>query len=99
MLTACISGEVSVDSPITDFVNPIIHVIESAPIHDLLVKMQKERVHMAILSDEYGGTAGLSPLKTLLKKSSEKSVMNLISMKSMKSANSATAITCLTARS
>nr|WGD73612.1 CBS domain-containing protein [Bacillus subtilis] len=46
VLTACISGEVSVDSTISQFVNPIIHVIESAPIQDLLVKMQKERVHM-----------------------------------------------------
>nr|WGE02783.1 CBS domain-containing protein [Bacillus subtilis] len=43
VLTACISGEVSVDSTISQFVNPIIHVIESAPIQDLLVKMQKER--------------------------------------------------------
>ena len=44
---------------IHSFINPIIRVIETIPIHDLLVKMQKERVHIAILMDEYGGTSGL----------------------------------------
>jgi CBS domain containing-hemolysin-like protein len=41
------------------YIRPIIKVIETAPIQDLLVKMQKERIHMAILMDEYGGTSGL----------------------------------------
>ena len=37
-----------------------------SPIHDLLVKMQKDRVHMAILMDEYGGTAGLVTVEDIL---------------------------------
>jgi CBS domain containing-hemolysin-like protein len=41
------------------YVRPIIRVIDTVPIHDLLVKMQKEQIHMAILMDEYGGTSGL----------------------------------------
>ncbi|WP_428909406.1 hemolysin family protein [Niallia sp. Krafla_26] len=41
------------------YIRPIIKVIESAPIQDLLAKMQKQRIHMAILMDEYGGTSGL----------------------------------------
>ena len=41
------------------YIRPIIRVIDSIPIHDLLLKMQKERIHMAILMDEYGGTSGL----------------------------------------
>ncbi|PWW28281.1 CBS domain containing-hemolysin-like protein [Cytobacillus oceanisediminis] len=48
------------------FINPVIHVIESIPIHDLLVKMQKERTHMAILIDEYGGTSGLVTVEDIL---------------------------------
>ncbi|MDL2029751.1 hemolysin family protein [Bacillus subtilis] len=47
-------------------INPVIHVIESVPIHDLLVKMQKERTHIAILVDEYGGTSGLVTAEDIL---------------------------------
>ncbi|MDA6082813.1 CBS domain-containing protein, partial [Escherichia coli] len=48
------------------FINPVIHVIESIPIHDLLVKMQKERIHIAILMDEYGGSSGLVTVEDIL---------------------------------
>lgn len=48
------------------FINPIIRVIETIPIHDLLVKMQKERIHIAILMDEYGGTSGLVTVEDIL---------------------------------
>ncbi|RTR28406.1 HlyC/CorC family transporter [Robertmurraya yapensis] len=48
------------------FINPVIRVIENVPIHDLLVKMQKERIHMAILMDEYGGTSGLVTVEDIL---------------------------------
>ncbi|WLR52165.1 hemolysin family protein [Bacillus tianshenii] len=51
---------------ITQYTRPVIQVIESIPIHDLLVKMQKERTHMAILIDEYGGTAGLVTVEDIL---------------------------------
>ena len=49
-----------------NFVNPVIRVFESMPIHDLLVRMQKDRIHMAILSDEYGGTSGLVTVEDIL---------------------------------
>lgn len=49
-----------------DFINPIIQVIESVPINDLLLQMQKERVHIAILIDEYGGTSGLVTVEDIL---------------------------------
>lgn len=48
------------------FINPIIHVIETIPIHDLLVQMQKEHTHIAILMDEYGGTSGLVTVEDIL---------------------------------
>jgi CBS domain containing-hemolysin-like protein len=55
-------GKKTLDS----YIRPIIRVIDSIPIHDLLVKMQKERIHMAILMDEYGGTSGLVTVEDIL---------------------------------
>jgi len=49
-----------------EFINPVIHTIETTRIQDLLQKMQKERIHMAILLDEYGGTSGLVTVEDIL---------------------------------
>ncbi|WP_181556951.1 hemolysin family protein [Thermaerobacillus caldiproteolyticus] len=66
ILTDCIQTPEAVEKKLDDYIRPIIQVIESIPIHDLLVKMQRERVHMAILVDEYGGTAGLVTVEDIL---------------------------------
>lgn len=65
VFTEYIKGK-NVETSIQEYVRPVIQVIESIPIHDLLVKMQKDRVHMAILMDEYGGTAGLVTVEDIL---------------------------------
>lgn len=51
---------------LSDFINPVIQVIETIPIHELMIKMQKERMHMAILIDEYGGTSGLVTIEDIV---------------------------------
>ncbi|MFC4558704.1 hemolysin family protein [Virgibacillus kekensis] len=51
---------------IDQFIRPIIHVAENTPIKQVLVQMQKERIHMAIVIDEYGGTAGLVTVEDIL---------------------------------
>ncbi|MER2090947.1 MAG: hemolysin family protein, partial [Sporosarcina sp.] len=52
--------------PVTNYMQPVIHVIETMPIGDLLLKIQRERIHMAILMDEYGGTSGLVTIEDIL---------------------------------
>ncbi len=51
---------------IKTYTKPIIQVIETSSINDLLRLMQKNRTHMAILIDEYGGTAGLVTAEDIL---------------------------------
>ncbi|WP_202079246.1 hemolysin family protein [Caldalkalibacillus salinus] len=51
---------------LNDYVRPVIEVLETIPIHDLLIRMQKERRHLAILIDEYGGTSGLVTVEDIL---------------------------------
>ena len=65
LLTASLLVE-SEGFSVEGFINPVIRVIDTIPIHDLLLKMQKERNHMAILIDEYGGTAGLVTVEDIL---------------------------------
>lgn len=48
------------------YIRPIIRVIETVPIKELLVKMQKERNQIAILVDEYGGTSGMLSMEDIV---------------------------------
>ena len=66
VMTDIIGNESLSSQTLENYTRPIIRVIETIPIHDLLVKMQKDRVHMAILMDEYGGTSGLVTVEDIL---------------------------------
>lgn len=66
IMTDLIGNENLSSQTLANYTRPIIRVIETIPIHDLLVKMQKDRVHMAVLMDEYGGTSGLVTVEDIL---------------------------------
>jgi CBS domain containing-hemolysin-like protein len=51
---------------VSDSMRPAKFVPEAKEVSDLLREMQEEKFHMAIVVDEYGGTAGLITLEDLL---------------------------------
>lgn len=52
--------------PMIHYIRPILSVLETTPIRVLLEQMQKESIHMAILTDEYGGTSGLVTIEDIV---------------------------------
>jgi CBS domain containing-hemolysin-like protein len=54
------------DSPVTEVMRPPAFVPETKKVAELLREMQQKRNHLAIVVDEYGGTAGLVTLEDLL---------------------------------
>lgn len=52
--------------PITEFMRDAFFVPETKRVPDLLREMQAEKNHMAVVVDEYGGTAGLVTIEDLL---------------------------------
>lgn len=51
---------------VNELLQPVMSVPDVMPINKLLRKMQQERVHIAILLDEYGGTSGLITIEDII---------------------------------
>ncbi|WP_199553765.1 hemolysin family protein [Sandaracinobacteroides hominis] len=51
---------------IPDLIRPVLYVPPSMPVVDLLTEMRRERTHMAIVVDEYGGTDGLVTIEDIV---------------------------------
>jgi len=54
------------DIEIREFLRPVHFVPETKKADDLLREMQKDKVHLAVVVDEYGGTAGIVTLEDLV---------------------------------
>jgi CBS domain containing-hemolysin-like protein len=54
------------DGPAVALAHPAMFVPETKRVTELLAEMQSRHTHMAIVIDEYGGTAGLATLEDLL---------------------------------
>ncbi|RXT03873.1 hemolysin family protein [Ammoniphilus sp. CFH 90114] len=51
---------------ITPLIRSVLTVSEAIPVKNLLKEMQRQRSHIAILVDEYGGTSGLVTIENIL---------------------------------
>ncbi len=54
------------DRRVKELRRPILHVPETAPVDDLLRRMQQAGSHMVAVVDEYGNTAGLATMEDLV---------------------------------
>ncbi|MBV9148531.1 MAG: HlyC/CorC family transporter [Candidatus Eremiobacteraeota bacterium] len=65
LLISLANGTLS-SSPLRQLMRPVTHVPENKKISELLREMQRDKFSMAIVVDEYGGTAGLVTMEDLL---------------------------------
>jgi CBS domain containing-hemolysin-like protein len=56
----------NMDAPLQSLLRPAYFVPETKTLDTLFSEMQKRRVHIAIVVDEYGGTAGLITIEDIL---------------------------------
>ncbi len=66
ILIAMASGEVKRDDDIRRFVRPAFFIPENKRVSELLSEMQHQKFQIAIVIDEFGGTAGLVTLEDLI---------------------------------
>ena len=54
------------DTTVSEVMRPAVFIPDSKRLDDLLREMQRDRIHMALLVDEYGATAGLVTIEDVL---------------------------------
>lgn len=52
--------------PISEIVKPVIFVAKTQNVNDLMKDLQEKQLHMAVVMDEYGSTAGIVTLEDIL---------------------------------
>ncbi len=65
-LLICLAGGRLAQTPLSELMRPVAHVPETKKTAELLREMQRDKFSMAIVADEYGGTAGLVTMEDLL---------------------------------
>ncbi|MBR4036648.1 MAG: HlyC/CorC family transporter, partial [Oscillospiraceae bacterium] len=55
-----------VESPMESLIKPCLYVPPKMKIIDVMHMLQKDKVHMAVVTDEYGGTQGIVTLEDIL---------------------------------
>lgn len=66
ILMSLSKGELDRQETIQRFMRPAYFIPENKRVSELLSEMQRDKFHMAIVIDEYGGTAGIVTLEDLM---------------------------------
>ena len=66
ILIAMSAGDVKRDDPIQPFIRQSYFIPENKKVSELLAEMQRDKFQIAIVIDEFGGTAGLVTLEDLI---------------------------------
>ncbi len=59
-------GQISLETPIQDWIHPALFVPEYTPLNELLSLMQRSHQEIVMVVDEFGGTAGLVTIQDLV---------------------------------
>ena len=54
------------NTPISEIIKPVIYVTKKMQVNDLLKDLQEKQLHLAVVTDEYGSTAGIVTLEDIL---------------------------------
>lgn len=52
--------------PLAEIIKPVIFVATTQPVNELMKELQEKQLHMAIVTDEFGSTAGIVTLEDIL---------------------------------
>ncbi len=66
VLIAQSHGRIGMDNPVTDTLRPVDFIPETVPVSDAFDSMQAQRQSMMLVTNEYGGIAGLVTLKQII---------------------------------
>lgn len=54
------------DKVLEDIISPVVYITPATKISDLLNLLQRQKCHMAVVTDEYGGTMGIVTMEDIL---------------------------------
>ena len=52
--------------PLHEIIKPVIYVAITQPVNELMKELQEKQLHMAVVTDEFGSTAGIVTLEDIL---------------------------------